>query len=161
MVRLLGENGVEALARRIVALCIHVLLRVLQQLALAPFALDREQAGRGALVLCIHLQHRQERLARTIGLAGRGQALGLLQAAAGGAVALLQVGAAVLRVAGIMPQGFLQFLQAGRHLVLRDQFASVTIRHLPGAASEQQWQHQQGGVGEKTVHHSSTPMLIC
>jgi len=143
VIRLLGQDGVQALARGVVALGVDILLRFCQQLALALRAFERAQAAVGALVLRIDVQHAKERGARQLALPRLRLALGLLQAGAGGAFARLQVGAAVLRVAGVLLQRFLQLLQAGRHLVLRKQFAPVAVSLLPGAAGQQRQQYWQ------------------
>ncbi|MNN43954.1 hypothetical protein D3C81_1582200 [compost metagenome] len=140
MVRLLGQDGVQALARGVVALGLDILLRFGQQLALALLAFERAQAAVGPLVLRIDFQHTHEGSARQIALPRLRLALGLLQAAAGRPFARLQIGAAVLRIARVLLQRFLQLLQAGRHLVLRDQLAPVAVGLLPCAAGQQ---HQQ------------------
>ena len=140
MVRLLRQDGVQALARRVVLFCIKRRACISQQFPLALFALERAQAAGGALVLRIDFQHAQKARARQLALPRLRLTLGLLQAGAGGPFARLQVGAAVLHVAGVLLQRFLQLLQAGRHLVLRDQLAPVAVGLLPGTAGQQ---HQQ------------------
>ena len=93
--------------------------------------------------ITIEFQHPQKARARQLALPRLRLALGLLQAGAGGPFARLQVGAAVLHVAGVLLQRFLQLLQAGRHLVLRDQLAPVAVSLLPGAAGQQRQQYWQ------------------
>ena len=146
MTWLLGQDGAQALACRIVLFCIKRRARISQQFSLALCAFERAQAAVGALVLRIDVQHAKERGARQLALPRLRLALGLLQAGAGGAFARLQVRAAVLRVAGVLLQRFLQLLQAGRHLVLRKQFAPVAVSLLPGAAGQQRqhyWQQRR------------------
>ena len=140
MTWLLRQDGVQALTRRVVLFGIERRACIGQQFSLALFALERAQAAVGALVLRIDVQHAKERGACQLALPRLRLALGLLQAGAGGPFARLQVRAAVLRVAGVLLQRFLQLLQAGRHLVLRDQLAPVAVGLLPGAAGQQ---HQQ------------------
>jgi hypothetical protein len=161
----LGQDRGQLLARQLEVLPVEGGSGGVEHHPVAAVGLDLGQPGAATLVGRIDGQHLLVVVARHIGPAVGQLAVGLFEQAGGGAVARVQQGGPVERVAGIGGNRLAVLGQAVGDAVVRDQLVPFAVGPLPGAAGQGQSQRQHGGARRNAhpdrSHHSNTPMLSC